>query len=280
MSQYMINKMRVLFDRDQPTSRLLGCALSDMAVPLDLTHSYLRALSPIHLKYLKNMGVISSMSVSLKDSGSSKSRLWGLVVCHSYGKTATRVPFRIRELCYFVGLTASMFLSNLLSAKRLNAATIMKTIKPDQKLEEHIIASPDELLRLFDADFGFLVVNGEAKTIGKMASYNESLVLLHYLRFRQSPDILSTDSIQRDFRDLKHDFEFVAGVLFIPLSLTNLDFVAFFRNDQAREVIWAGRPSKKFEGGSLEPRQSFAKWTEYVHGTSRDWSVEQRMLWS
>ena len=29
----------------------------------DMTHSYLRAMSPIHLVYLRNMGVRSSMSI-------------------------------------------------------------------------------------------------------------------------------------------------------------------------------------------------------------------------
>jgi light-regulated signal transduction histidine kinase (bacteriophytochrome) len=171
-----------------------------------------------------------------------------------------------------------MFLSNLLSANRLNAATIIQTIKPHETPEDYIIASPSELARLFDADFGFLVLNGEARTIGGMASYNESLILLHYLRFRQSPTILSTDSVKRDFQDLSHEFKVIAGVLFIPLSLNHLDFVALFRKDQTREVMWAGPPSGKVDGSSLEPRQSFARWTENVHGTSRDWSAEQCML--
>ena len=35
---YMINKVRVLFDRDQGTSRLVGREVSDVAVPLDLSH--------------------------------------------------------------------------------------------------------------------------------------------------------------------------------------------------------------------------------------------------
>jgi light-regulated signal transduction histidine kinase (bacteriophytochrome) len=246
-----------------------------MLVPLDLSHSYLRAMSPIHLRYLKNMGVVSSMSISLEDS--SKDRLWGLVCCHSYGKTATRVPFRVRELCYFIGLTASIFLSNILAAEKLQASVIVKTMKSDQTPEEYITASPFELLRLFDADFGFLVVNGEAKTIGTMASYNESIVLLHYLRFRQSPNIMSTDCIRKEFRALEHKFEVIAGALLIPLSLTNLDFIVFFRKDQAKMVHWAGNPSHKKEKlGSLEPRRSFAKWTEEVVGTCKEWNAEQR----
>lgn len=63
---YKINKVRVLFDIKQPTVRLVGRTRDDIVIPLDLTHSYLRAMSPVHLKYLTHMGVRSSMSMSLQ----------------------------------------------------------------------------------------------------------------------------------------------------------------------------------------------------------------------
>jgi light-regulated signal transduction histidine kinase (bacteriophytochrome) len=274
--QYRINKVRLLFDRTKATARLLGRDESDMATPLDLSHSYLRAMSPIHLRYLKNMGVVSSMSISLEDN--SKDRLWGLVCCHSYGNTATRVPFRVRELCHLVGLTASIYLSNILSSDKLQVSMIVKARRSDDKPEVYATASPVDLLHLFKADFGFLVVNGEAKTIGKSTSYNESIVLLHYLRLRKSPNVLSTNCIHQEFQNLEHKFQTIAGALLIPLSLTNLDFIVFFRRDQVKQVHWAGKPSHKEDKPStLEPRESFEKWTENVVGTSKDWTPEQRM---
>lgn len=60
---YRINKVRLLYDRDQPTARLVCATESELARPLDMTHSYIRAMSPIHLKYLANMRVRSSLSV-------------------------------------------------------------------------------------------------------------------------------------------------------------------------------------------------------------------------
>jgi light-regulated signal transduction histidine kinase (bacteriophytochrome) len=244
-----------------------------MAVPLDLSYSYLRAMAPVHLEYLKNMDVVSLISISLEDL--SQDRLWGLICCHSYGDVLPTVSFHNRQLCYTIGVTASIYLSNLLNASRLNAGRIIKSMKPDQTPTACITASPCELLHLFDADFGFLVINGEAQAIGKMASYKESITLLHYLRLKQSPDILSTDSIRTDFSDLKHEFEVIAGVLYIPLSITNLDFIIFLRRDQAKTVNWAGKPLINQKTGSLEPRNGFAKWTERVHGTSVAWTAEQ-----
>jgi light-regulated signal transduction histidine kinase (bacteriophytochrome) len=47
---YKVNKVRMLYDRDQETARLVCRTVEDLENPLDLTHSYLRAMSPIHVR--------------------------------------------------------------------------------------------------------------------------------------------------------------------------------------------------------------------------------------
>ncbi|KAM7205374.1 putative signal transduction histidine-protein kinase [Naviculisporaceae sp. PSN 640] len=273
---YMVNKVRVLFDRAQETARLVGRSSADIAVPLDLTHAYLRAISPVHLKYLGNMGVRSSMSMSLEYEG----KLWGLIVCHGYGATATRVPFSVREMCYSIGITASNCLEKLLHSNKLQARKIIETLRDNANPNECITASSEELLNLFEADCGFLVVEGDAKTIGRLSSYTEAVVLLRYLFFRKSKTILFSNNVSADFNDLHYEpgFSAIAGVLYIPLSGNTDDCVVFFRRTQLREVHWAGKPDLKHIFGTLEPRNSFKKWTEVVDGTSKMWTPEQANL--
>lgn len=57
---YKLNKVRLLYDRDQATARLVCRSLKELEAPLDMTHCHLRAMSPIHIKYLANMGVVSA----------------------------------------------------------------------------------------------------------------------------------------------------------------------------------------------------------------------------
>lgn len=90
---YKINKVRLLYDRDQPTARLCCRNAAEVDNPLNMTHAHLRAMSPIHLKYLSNMGVRSSMSISICAFGG----LWGLVALHNYGRYGKRVNFPVRE---------------------------------------------------------------------------------------------------------------------------------------------------------------------------------------
>ncbi|KAK4175133.1 hypothetical protein QBC36DRAFT_28685 [Triangularia setosa] len=273
---YMINKLRVLFDRAEPTARLVGRDREDIETPLNLTHAYLRAMSPVHLKYLANMEVRSSMSMSLESEG----KLWGLIVCHSYGPTATRVPFTVRELAHFVGVSASTCLEKLLNADKLKARRIIETLQDRKSPNDCITASSDELLKLFEADCGFLVVEGEARTIGRLAAYTEAVTLLKYLFFRRASSILFSSNFAHDFQDLHYPsgFKAIAGVLYIPLSGTTDDCVVFYRRSQLREVHWAGKPLLVGKFGTLEPRNSFQKWTEVVEGTSKNWTPEQANL--
>jgi len=47
---YAINKVRLLYDRSQTTARMVLRSKDDLEHPLDMTHCYLRAMSPIHIK--------------------------------------------------------------------------------------------------------------------------------------------------------------------------------------------------------------------------------------
>ncbi|OCL13680.1 phytochrome-like protein [Glonium stellatum] len=257
---YKINKVRVIFDREQKPARLVCRSVADLATPIDLSYSYLRAISPVHLKYLGNMG----------------NELWGLICCHSYGPTGTKIPFPVRELCYWMGLCASNCLDKLLNATKLQAHKVLDAIQVSKTPGVCITASSEELLRLFSADSGFLVVHGEARTIGKLASYLEAVTLLNYVNFRKFDHIFASENVTRDFSDLNYPpgFKHIAGLMFIPLSSVVGDFVVFFRQNQVKEVHWAGNPNiEKF--GLLEPRNSFTKWTERVSGVSKEWTEEQ-----
>ncbi|KAI9734616.1 MAG: Light-sensor Protein kinase [Cirrosporium novae-zelandiae] len=271
---YRINKVRLLFDRESQPARLVCRTIDDLSTPLNLTHSYLRAMSPVHLKYLKNMGVQSSLSISLD----SKNELWGLICCHSYGTIGTKVSFPIREICYWVGLCASTCLQKLLHAKSLQSRKVIDTIRTEISPNSCIAASSDDILALFSADFGLLVVKGEARAIGKLASYREAVTLLRYVYFRKFTNIISSNNISTDFTDIKYSpgFQMIAGLLFVPLSGEGSDFILFFRKDQSKEVNWAGNPyASPKQYGRLEPRDSFQKWTELVHGTSIEWTEDQ-----
>ncbi|KAI9759244.1 MAG: Light-sensor Protein kinase [Chaenotheca gracillima] len=274
---YKINKVRLLYDRDQQTARLVCREAEDLEIPLDLTYSYLRAMSPIHTKYLANMGVRGSMSISIN----AFNELWGLISCHAYGSKGMRVSFPIRKMCRLVGDSASRNIERLSYASRLQARKLINTVPTERNPSGYIIASSDDLLSLFDADFGMLAIRDETKILGKLEQSQEALAMLEYLRLRRITSVQSSQDLNEDFPDLRYPpgFHVIAGLLLVPLAVSGTDFIVFFRKGQQKEVKWAGNPYEKFikEGteGYLEPRKSFKTWSETVVGKCREWTDEQ-----
>ncbi|KAF2494636.1 hypothetical protein BU16DRAFT_44357 [Lophium mytilinum] len=274
---YKINRVRMLYDRSQETARLVCRTIEDLETPLDLTYSYLRAMSPIHLKYLGNMAVRSSMSISIN----AFNELWGLIACHSYGAKGMRVSFPIRKMCRLVGDSASRNIERLSYASRLQARKLINTVPTQHNPSGYIIASSDDLLKLFDADFGLLSIRDETKILGDLEQSQEALAMLEYLRMRRVTSVMTSQDITQDFPDLRYPpgFSVIAGMLIVPLSVGGQDFIVFFRRGQLREVKWAGNPYEKYikEGteGYLEPRKSFKTWSETVVGKCREWTEEE-----
>ena len=274
---YKINKVRLLYDRDQETARLVCRTIEDLETPLDLTFAYLRAMSPIHIKYLTNMAVRASMSISIN----AFNELWGLIACHSYGSKGMRVSFPIRKMCRLVGDSASRNIERLSYASRLQARKLINTVPTEQNPSGYIIASSDDLLKLFDADSGLLSIRDETKILGRIEQTQEALAMLEYLRLRRLTSVTNSMDIRQDFPDLRYSpgISVIAGLMLVPLSVSGSDFIVFFRKGQLREVKWAGNPYEKFhrEGteGYLEPRKSFRTWSETVVGKCREWTEEQ-----
>ncbi len=59
-------------------------------------------MSPVHVEYLRNMGVKASLSISLVQNG----RLWGLIACHHMAPRY--VALRQREMDEFIGRVVSL----------------------------------------------------------------------------------------------------------------------------------------------------------------------------
>ncbi|TVY58946.1 Phytochrome-like protein cph1 [Lachnellula cervina] len=273
---YLVNTIRVLYDRDQETSRLLCRTAEDAKAPLNLKHSYLRAFSPVHLKYLENMGVRASMSISLIVQG----KLWGLISCHGYG-SGMRVSLPVRELCRGLGDIASSNVEKLLYSSRIKARKPLAHTLPQTSPSAYIAASTSDLLQMFDADFAFLVIKGEARTVGKLLAYRECVNLLQYVRQRSFTSVFHSQNIAVDCKDAMHSpgaLATLSGMLVVPLALSGADFLVFFRRGKQKEIHWAGNPHEKsLRPGTayLEPRSSFKRWSQSVTGTSREWTEDQ-----
>ncbi len=100
---YEKNWLRIIDDVNYAPAPILPVENPVTGRPIDLTHATLRSVSPIHIEYLKNMGVSASMSISLMRDG----RLWGLIACHHYAGPHLP-PYGVRAAAEFLGSTLSL----------------------------------------------------------------------------------------------------------------------------------------------------------------------------
>ncbi|POW03684.1 hypothetical protein PSHT_11590 [Puccinia striiformis] len=273
---YKINKVRMLYDRDQPTARLMCKTEEELAQPLDMTHCHLRAMSPIHIKYLANMGVRSSFSISIIMNG----ELWGLISCHSYGRFGHRVTFPTRQFCTMLGDSVCKNILRLNLSQRLQSRKLINTTSTPKNPSGYVIAQAEDFLLLFDAQSGALSIGTKPKFWALMLILRK---FWPYWSISESKHLISTD-IQQTFPDIDYPggTASISGVLVIPLSRSGQDFICFFRPAQSKEIHWAGNPHEQpfskddsNHSHNLEPRKSFKIWSEAVKGRSKAWTDEQ-----
>jgi len=73
---YTRNLTRLIADVNAPSSQVQAESENAPSARLDLTYSAYRSLSPVHLEYLRNMGVTATLTISLIQNG----KLWEC--CH------------------------------------------------------------------------------------------------------------------------------------------------------------------------------------------------------
>ena len=275
---YKLNLIRLIPDVNYQPSELIPTDNPVTNRPLDLSFSVLRSVSPIHIEYLKNMGVAASMSISLiKDK-----QLWGLIACHHYSPKF--VPYEIRTACELFGQVMALEIANKQDNQNLDYKVRLNHIKSDfiSRLSEQenwvdgLLSEPDNLLALVGAQGVAICESGQITLIGNTPKLDAVLALIDWVGEQLNNDIFSTDSLPRLYPKA-YTFKAVAsGLLALAITRTQKNYILWFREEVLQSVNWAGDPKKpvKVEAdGSLtiSPRKSFELWKETVRGKSLPW---------
>jgi serine phosphatase RsbU (regulator of sigma subunit)/GAF domain-containing protein len=243
--------------------------------PLDLSGAMLRSVSPVHLEYLANMGVVSSMSVSLIDRG----RLWGLIACHHYAGPH-RPSYTDRTAAEFLGRTASLLLHTKVAAGEQEgvvdvaqrAAELTAAVgRTPRALAAALTEEDVTVLDLLPAEGAAVRLNGQLRLLGTTPPAGRVPALVGGLL---AAGVAVTDAVSSVLPEAADLAETASGVLAVPIG--GDDFLAWFRPETLREVAWAGNPYQSKTaitdaGPRLSPRRSFDAWSETVRETSRPW---------
>ncbi|MEO8854456.1 MAG: ATP-binding protein [Ginsengibacter sp.] len=278
---YKINLTRLIADVNNETSAI---ALSDdfgIGSP-DLTHSVLRAVSPIHIQYLKNMGVASSFSISLLYQG----ELWGLVACHNY--SPRYINYNERVASKLIGQVLSSALSfrqaeedeYLKNRLKIAVDALTNQLLRYGTIEEALFKQEGTLLDVAGATGAALFFDNKLYTGGNVPDEEFILELIDWLYNTIESQLYETNRLPLIYAPSAGKRTQATGLLACRLSKEVKDCLLWFRPEVITTINWAGNPDKPVEYDSnglinISPRNSFETWSQTVQNTSVPWKNEE-----
>jgi two-component system, chemotaxis family, sensor kinase Cph1 len=279
---YALNWLRIIPDREYQSVPIVPALRPDNQQPLDLSFSVLRGVSPIHLEYLKNLGLRASMSISLVQG----SRLWGLISC---GHQSPRyIPYEARSACELIGRITSQQIAAKVGLEAVEVHKRQRGLQSrlieGMRAEEGptlagLLRHPAELMELVGASGVVISSEERSWTVGAVPSPEIVEALISWLREQAAGDVFYTKVLPRLFRAAEPAKETASGLLAISIPKPVPDHVLWFRPEVIQTMNWGGDPTKpvEVEGEELRlhPRRSFELWKEVVRLTSLPWSASE-----
>lgn len=274
---YLRNPVRVIPDAAYEPQPLRPASAGK---PLDMSDCGLRSVSPVHLQYLRNMGVRASASVSIIIDG----ELWGLVACHS--ERPQLLPYELRAAATNLARSLARQIKAKSDAElyrerlrlRLLEDEFVGRLGADRPLPLSLADRGRDLADLVDAD-GVVVVSGDQVLRFGVTPPNETaLSLASWVAEQPGLRPVATHALSTMRPEAEAWRGEASGLLGVHLPGEQPLTVLWFRAEILETIRWAGNPSTAVKSGpvgSLTPRASFEAWSETVRGRSRRWSPSQ-----
>jgi two-component system, chemotaxis family, sensor kinase Cph1 len=275
---YERNRIRILVDVDYAPSPLTPRLSPQSGRDLDMSLCSLRSMSPIHMQYLKNMGVCATLVISLLVGG----RLWGLIACHHY--VPRFVHFETRSVCELLAEAIGTRIAALESF--IQAQSELTVRRVEQRMVEAISRDGDWRSALFDdapsllqpvgATGVALIYDGQVFSAGEVPGTQEIRSIAEWLDAHPGEPMVATASLGIDVPEFAALTGVASGLIAASLSSSGKEYLLWFRPERVRTVTWGGDPHKPVIIGNdpsdLSPRRSFAQWHQLVEGTADPWT--------
>jgi light-regulated signal transduction histidine kinase (bacteriophytochrome) len=268
---YLRNLIRVI-----PDIGYIPAPIRPEGSDIDLSDAALRSVSPVHLQYLRNMGVAASASISIVRDGV----LWGLVACHN--ETAKRIPYDVRSACRALGGAFARQIRVKDDTDAFRERVRLRSFQDDLvgllsregSLDGAISNHVDEIRHAFGGDGVAVLRAGDLLTNGRCPPEGDIRKIAEWALPRSAQSVFATDRFSEVWPEAKNWRAGASGLLAVTLSTAEPWIVLWFRAEEVEIVEWAGNPHKAAAlqpGETLVPRASFEAWREQVRNRSRRW---------
>jgi chemotaxis family two-component system sensor kinase Cph1 len=269
---FLDNWLRIIPNVAAPS---LGLLSAPGAGEADLGKTLCRAVSPIHLEYLRNMNVAASMTLSLI----SGDRLWGLVACHHLTPKLPDENERsacetiAKVLSGLIGLEAVREETRDVSRARSLIREMKGLVGDEPNIAMAISRQNPNLLDVIAGCSAASFIDGEWVSVGIVPSTEHLDQLVLWLKGHPENSVFFTSGLSASFPPASAYSGIASGLLAISIPKTDLNYILLFRPEIVKSIRWAGNPADKCTSslGEIRPRRSFEEWKEAVRSTSAPW---------
>ncbi len=279
---FLSNRVRMLENVSNVPVPLLAADRPDAKRPLDMSSALLRSVSPIHLQYLRNMGVEATLAVSIIVDG----KLWGLVACHHM--SPKWASFAMRAACdmlsEFISVQVAVQESYARARARVSANVAQETLihrlmVSGGRLEDAM----EQLLSIIPYGGVAVMSQGQVYRVGIAPPIPRVRDLARWFEVTPHEGHVSSFDCMVDHSAAFADIADVAsGVLTLDIGGASRGRVFWFRPEQAQTVRWAGVPTKAMNDSAgvprLSPRGSFEEWIEERRGHAQPWANDELVI--
>ncbi|MCJ8280213.1 MAG: ATP-binding protein [Rivularia sp. ALOHA_DT_140] len=279
---YINNWLRIISDVNYQPVEIIPTLNPLTKKNIDLSFSSLRSVSPIHIEYLKNMGVTASMSISIIRN----QQLWGLIACHH--SQPKYVSFEVRTVCEFLGkiLSAELIekqdnqeLDSRIKIKNISKYFVERISQTDNFIDA-LIREEQKLLDIVAATGVVVCSKDDFISIGEVPEKTEVQYLLNWVDNQTKDNIFHTNTLPILYPQAEKYKDVASGLLALVISRTQRIYILWFRPEVIQTVDWGGNPTKSVEklpDGEIRihPRKSFALWQETVQNSSLPWKKSE-----
>lgn len=282
---YLKNPYRLIPNREYKPVRLHPVINPIINSFIDLSDCNLRSVAGVHLEYMKNMGVMASMSVRVIKND----QLWGLISCHHLG--TKYLNYEICSIFEWLSAVISASISRLLDKAEYDISTALqqkRALLTDRVYEQDDIASAllgdgeTNILDLFNATGAILSLNGRMETIGNVPAKDELDNLMLWLEGKCVNQVFATANLAGLYDDAAAYATIASGLLAIPIDSIKGDYLVCFRPEVEETINWGGDPNQAInfekDGQKYHPRNSFKLWKQTVKQHALPWSSPELEL--
>lgn len=257
--------------------------LSTPQKPVDLSLANSRAISPIHLEYMRNMGLGSNISISIMNGN----KLWGMMIAHH--PTSKFIPSNLRQACLTLTELGALHIVNHLRVaqgqRQLHSIRICQKILASAMQFRELLSAlkthQEDLLDLTSAEGFCYVSSHDYYAFGKTP--NQSWVREWLNWYGQQPynDIECFDSLKNVYAKAEGIPTIASGAAVLRVQALVETYFIWFRPEVVNTITWAGDPEKPMTvtaaGKQYTPRTTFLAWKQTLHGVSMPWLPHHRL---